>query len=871
MKNTGKLRTFHTIAVPHKDVLDGNLTMDVFAADLWEVHMGRAPADYRDSEAFFNRTYLTQGLRDLLSVVEKRIRGTGGDPVIQLQTPFGGGKTHALIALYHKSKEWQAKRVVIVGTALQPGETGEPGETIWGEIEKQLTGSVTKFGGMVSPGKEAFRQLLETNQPLLILIDELLQYVTKAAGKKVEGSTLASQTIAFMQELVEIPGTLEKTCLIVTLPSSIMEHYDENAERAFQQLQKVSGRVEKVYTPVQDEEITKVIKRRLFSSLNEAEIKNNVSTFLTYAENEGILPAGVEFTDYRDQFIDSYPFMPEVVDVLYKRWGSLTTFQRTRGVLRLLALVIHSLKSSYKPYISLADFDLDNSEIRRELVKHIGNEYDSVIASDITSPNSGSKIVDNELGKAYQGLKLGTRASTTIFLYSFSGAQDKGTYLTEIKRLATTLDNPSSAVAEAVDRQRKQLFFLQSQNDKYYFSNKPNLNRILLTKMENVKEQQIIELQHTLIEQQISGKKLKTILYPKESKDIAESEDLKLVIFNQSIKASSLQEKMKEFVENKGESPRVYRNTILFLTALENQRENFDQITRRRIAYEMIIKDAALNLSAEDRKNIAETVRKEDEALKGQVKMLYRLVYVPAKGDTFKAVDLGIPTYGEKKSLDESVYDQLRNEGEISEKISAAVLASKYLSDRKCAKTKQIYDSLLRTPGEERPNSREAVEYGIREGVRQGIFGLGTLINEEIRCLHFPGDTSPNVFFEENEIIIDNAKCKALKTELDTTQQPEKTASERVDQPLRNPEIALSDFSSTSIEIPEIQITINVPRGQVSQIMGLMNFLQQKYQSLNLQIKAADGAMSDEELTDHVKETLKQLGIDPEKSIVVRK
>ena len=459
---------------------------------------------------------------------------------------------------------------------------------------------------MVSPGKEAFRQLLETNQPLLILIDELLQYVTKAAGTKVEQSTLASQTIAFMQELVEIPGTLEKTCLIVTLPSSIIEHYDENAERAFLKLQKVSGRVEKVYTPVQDEEITKVIKRRLFSSINEGVVKNNVSEFLTYAENEGILPAGVEFTEYRDQFLDSFPFMPEVVDVLYKRWGSLTTFQRTRGVLRLLALVIHSLKSSYKPYISLADFDLDNSEIRRELVKHIGNEFDSVIASDITSPNSGSKMVDNELGKAYQGLKLSTRASTTIFLYSFSGAQDKGVYLTEIKRLATTMDNPSSAVAEAVDRQRKQLFFLQSQNEKYYFSNKPNLNRILLTKMENVKEQQIIELQHTLIEQQISGNKLKTILYPKDSKDIAESEDLKLVIFNQSMKNSNPQ-KMKEFIENKGETPRVYRNTIIFLTAMENQRENFDQLTRRRIAYDMIIKDTTLNLSAEDRKTIIDT------------------------------------------------------------------------------------------------------------------------------------------------------------------------------------------------------------------------------------------------------------------------
>jgi hypothetical protein len=562
------------------------------------------------------------------------------------------------------------------------------------------------------------------------------------------------------------------------------------------------------------------------------------------------------------------------VDVLYKRWGSPTTFQRTRGVLRLLALVIHSLKSSYKPYISLADFDLDNSEIRRELVKHIGNEYDSVIASDITSPNSGSKIVDNELGKAYQGLKLGTRASTTIFLYSFSGAQDKGTYLSEIKRLATTLDNPSSAVAEAVDRQRKQLFFLQSQNDKYYFSNKPNLNRILLTKMENVKEQQIIELQHTLIEQQISGNKLKTILYPKDSKDIAESEDLKLVIFNQSTKASSLQEKMKEFIENKGETPRVYRNTILFLTALENQRENFDQITRRRIAYEMIIKDATLNLSVEDRKNITETMGKEDTALKGQVKMLYRLVYVPAKGGTFKAVNLGIPTYGDKKSLDESVYEQLRIDGEISEKISSVVLASKYLCERNYAKTRQIYESLLRTPGEERPNSREAVAFGIREGVKQAVFGLGVIVNEEINCLHFPGDLAPEVTFEENEAIIAEKDCKILKTKLETDKQKEKTEideTKRVDWAPKDSVSTLSTYPPTASEIPEIQINIDVPRGQVSQIMGLMNFLQQKYQTLSLQIIATDGTMTDGELADHVKETLKQLGINPEKAVTTRK
>ena len=564
--------------------------------------------------------------------------------------------------------------------------------------------------------------------------------------------------------------------------------------------------------------------------------------------------------------------MPEVVDVLYKRWGSLTTFQRTRGVLRLLALVIHSLKSSYKPYISLADFDLENSEIRRELVKHVGNEFDSVIASDITSPNSGSKMVDNELGKAYQGLKLSTRASTTIFLYSFSGAQDRGVYLTEIKRLATTMDNPSSAVAEAVDRQRKQLFFLQSQNEKYYFSNKPNLNRILLTKMENVKEQQIIELQHTLIEQQISGNKLKTILYPKDSKDIAESEDLKLVIFNQSMKNSDLPGKMKDFTENKGETPRVYRNTLIFLTAMENQRENFDLLTRKRIAYDMIIKDTTLNLTVEDRKSIIDP-KKEDEALKGQVKILYRQVFVPAKGDTFKAVNLGIPAYGDKKSLDESVYDQLRIDGEISEKIASAVLANKYLTERKYAKTKQIYESLLRTPGEERPNSKEAIAFGIREGVKLALFGLGTLVGEEISCTYFPGDPAPTVAFEDSEIIIDQKECTAIKNSQACQQPPEKTVTVLPTWP-NLPSKGTTPTTNIPVqsasEIGGLQITLDIPRGQVSQMMGLMNFLQQKYQKLNIQITATDGTMSDNELSDHIKETLKQLGINPEKAVSTR-
>src|SRR2546426_9398762 len=133
------MKPFHTIAVPHKDILEGRLTMEVFAADLWETHLARAPEEYTNPDLFFKKTFLTKGLKNLLDVVEKRLKGKGGDPVIQIQTPFGGGKTHALIAMYHKARQWNAKRVIIAGTSMSPDET------IWGSIEKQLTGKIDKL------------------------------------------------------------------------------------------------------------------------------------------------------------------------------------------------------------------------------------------------------------------------------------------------------------------------------------------------------------------------------------------------------------------------------------------------------------------------------------------------------------------------------------------------------------------------------------------------------------------------------------------------------------------------------------------------------------------------------------------------------
>jgi hypothetical protein len=841
------MKPFHTIAIPHKDILEGRLAMDVFAADLYEVSQNRGPDEYKDADTFFKKTYLTEGLKNLLNIVEKRLNGKGGDPVIQIQTPFGGGKTHALIAIYHKAKDWKAKAVVISGTALSPEET------LWGVMEKQLTGKLEKLKGSVSPGKEGIRNLLEDRQPLLILMDEVLAYVTKAAGVKVGESTLAAQTIAFMQELTEAAGILEKVCLVITLPSSNIEHFNETAERLFLQLQKVAGRVEKIYTPVQEKEISKVIRRRLFSSIDEEEAKKVIEKFIDYAEREGILPAGMDPSDYRKRFMDSYPFLPEVIDVLYHRWGSFPSFQRTRGVLRILSLVIDALKNKPQPYISLADFDLSNHELREELLKHIGSEFNSVIAQDITDADAGAKKIDKSLGSAYQGLKIGTRTVTTIFLYSFSGGTEKGATLSEIKRSATTLQNPSSLVAESVEQLKGKLFYLQSSGDKYFFSNQPNLNRIILTKMENIKDDEIEALEHELLKRNIRGGKLRVFLWEENHANIIDSEELKLIILRKEDRRV-----MEEIIQKKGGSPRINRNTIFFLYPKESERQGFLNIIKKKIAYDAVEQDKSLSLTEEQRKEIKKEIKKIEEGLKDSIRRFYRIVAIPDRVG-FKIEDLGIPTFGEEKALDHEVYESLRADGEILEKIAPLVIKEKYLTSMDYLHTSQLYQSTLRTPGEVRFINKAVLEEAIKEGVLKGIFGLGELEGDRPVCKYFKEHAS--LSFLDNEILIKEDLCHKVAVAIEPAKlDMGSCVAETVD----TITMLVSPSHSTTVEghKENLLFRFKVPKGKVSNIMGVLNYLQTKFNTLEIELKATDGRISETEIEDKIKEAFRQLGIE---------
>jgi hypothetical protein len=863
------MKPFTAIAIPHKDILEGRFSLDVYAADLMKVYKGEAPDEYQNPNVFFSRTYITTGTKNLFDVVKNRIDGKGGDPIIQLQTPFGGGKTHSLIALYHKAKEeWKSNLVIIDGTAYDPKEV-----TLWEEIERQLTKEITLLKGQTTPGKEKLTKLLENYQPLLILMDEILQYIIKAAGIKVGSTTLAEQHLAFFQELTGAISIIPNAALVFTLPSSEIEHYSEKGEEFFKKLQKIFGRVEKILTPVQDEEISEVIRKRLFSSIDQKAASDVIEEFLTYAEKEKILPEGLDLSQYRKMFNSSYPFQPEVIDVLYKNWGSFPTFQRTRGVLRILALVTHSLKNSKIPFIRLGDFDLTNEELRKELIKHIGQEYDSIIAADITSPNSGAKRVDNKArGTSYYSFSFGTKVATAIFLYSFSGGPKKGATEKEIKLACSDINFPSSIIVETINNLRESLFYISDSG--LFFTNQPNLNRILLDKIESVKEKDIETEEKDLLNKVVSknNKYFTIYIWPNNSKDLPDDKKLKLVILKDKTKC-------KEFLEYYGDKPRIYRNTLIFLCQSETERINFEQFVKRKIAWNEIKEDKRLHLSDEQKERVKDEVKKAESSAKGNIRNLYRILLIPSKTD-FKEENLGMATYGIEKNIDEEVYEKLKSEGEILEKLSPIVLKD-YLKDKDYIQTKNIYESFYKTPGEKRIVDENVLKNSIKEGVKKGEFGLGYIENGQIICKYFEIDSSPELI--EDEIIIKKELCLQQKQISQQNSQYQKldAPSTKIEKPQENyyqedenhqekykdnKEIKINEKESEFIS--QIFLRLDASSlGKFYEIYNMIRSIKDKFQkfSLKIEILAKEGTISKSDYEDKIKETINQLKLKIEK------
>ena len=740
------------IATPHKDIREGFLDERVFAADLGDVLAGRAPAEYQDARLFFRRTYPTKGLKQLLENVFSRLSGGPGDAVIQLQTPFGGGKTHALLALYHSANNpelaaefwgFSGSPVSKINVAVFVGTKADPfGPTPWGEIAKQLDSYeiVSEHDRKrVAPGKDRLNAILDKASPCLILMDELLEYVVKVGRTEEALDTERGQLLAFLQELSEAVGSRKDAVLVVTLPSSALEQYDERAERTLSRLQHVLGRVEAIYTPVEGVEIYEIIRKRLFEDLGSPSKHQEIAQeFYELYERLGAdVPTDVRELSYREKIARAYPFHPELIDVLYERWGSFPRFQRTRGVLRLLAEVVKDLYEKQKPIplIQSAQVNLERPKIKQELLKHLGIDFEGIINYDIAQR---APRIDKAIGSEYARFRMAQGLARAIFLYSFSASPRNGINLPKLRVASLYPGLPPAMVTDTLKRLEDELWFLHQEAGLYLFKKEPNLNRIIVEREEAVSEEEILARLKSEI-QKICGQELKPVPWPEHPGEVPDVKTLQLVVLSPAYALGNGAEErvlsfVKELFESAGQGFRTYRNALFVLLPEARRVTKLLGEIRRVLTLEHLVEDKSLAgmLRKEDIGELKKRLKEAKSSISDSILLAYsKLVHLKPGGE-LKVFDLPMHIAGKSVSLTARVREYLMENERILREMSPRYLLQKTFAPDEDEKSfGEIYEVFLKTPGLALPLSEGVVREAVKNGVRTGH--LGVRIGEKVR------------------------------------------------------------------------------------------------------------------------------------------
>jgi predicted AAA+ superfamily ATPase len=375
------MRTVFETCQPREEVLRGELREQQFAASLTRVLRGDADAVYGDPPTFFKNTYATGGLRNLLSEALGRLTGqkSASAPVIRVEASFGGGKTHNLIALYHVCRSPLAARSFpafvpadllprkpldlvagVVGGDLDAANGIDHGDvrtfTLWGEIAYQLAGAEgyeilrPSDEQRVAPRTQVWEKLIG-GDPAAIMIDEVAQHLRSARAIKASsgGTNLAEQTVAFLMSLIKFAAESPRAVLVYTLadPGDAFGKETEEVRLELAEAGSVSARQEHVLTPTAENEISAIVGHRLFAHIDRSaakEVSRDFSDYFTRVIAQGVdLPARATRTEFRAEMALDYPFHPELLTTLNRKTSTIPNFQKTRGVLRLLAQVIRGL------------------------------------------------------------------------------------------------------------------------------------------------------------------------------------------------------------------------------------------------------------------------------------------------------------------------------------------------------------------------------------------------------------------------------------------------------------------------------------------------------------------------------------------------
>ena len=678
------LHTIFDTCSPREEILAGELSTELFAAKLRLVVEGTAPSVYQDANTFFSNTFPTDGLKTLIKEVFERLtKAAVGSPIIRLETSFGGGKTHDEIALWHICKEGRQieglerfaelsiipeRPIQVAAIACQDldavngvyhSDTGITTYTLWGEIAYQiggiegyqlLKGSDDK---KVSPGTQVLERLTK-GQPTLILLDEIAQHLRTTRGVVVGNSYLSGQVVAFLFALMDLAASCDNLVFVYSLASEADTFGEETRE--IREAIQAAARQESILSPSTDVEIYNIVKQRLFTSVSDKAAQDAAKEYLyTYQSSRINLPDGCKDAPYTKAISDSYPFHPELFNLLTKKNASIREFQKTRGALRLFAAVVRHLwqdKSVWIPMIHSHHIPVGiDAKVTDDLTSRLQRPLmRNVIQADIYNQDGREAYAQVHDGEWLAAGKppFSTWVGRTIFLHSLTQGISSGIRRAELNLSLLTPGLDISFVDRALERLSTVAWYLDNDpiTSLSRFKEEPSINKIITEEKEQVGISEAKDILRYRRDTIFANRFFTTVIAPESPSDVDDSPDyvaLCLIDFNEAkIKNSTDSPPLvvEQIFNNTGESGkfRTFRNRLLFLLANEQELERAIDKAREFKAIQNILKspNRLEDLSENQQKQLKQKQGETDLAVLVSLLMAYRHLFYPAQ-DAVKA------------------------------------------------------------------------------------------------------------------------------------------------------------------------------------------------------------------------------------------
>ncbi len=670
---------------PRADVLTGSVAEADFAADLAEVITGRGSAEYRDPARFFANTHPTRGLRNLLANVCRRLSGSGGEAaaIFRLDTSYGGGKTHALIALVHAVRARAAGTDLgeFVPPALLPagavrvaafdGENADPANgramgdgvlahTPWGEIAYALTGkegyarvSRSDREG-AAPGAETLRELFG-GAPTLILLDELSVYLRKV--QRLAGAR--DQLTAFLTSLFKAVEGAPHAALVYTLAigkdGRAADAYGE--ENRFigdrmAEAESVSARKATLLDPTAEDETVQVLRRRLFERVDGAQAAAVIAAYgERWALHGSALVADAARPETAQTFRASYPLHPEVLATLTGKTATLSNFQRVRGMLRLLARTIAQLwreRPADATAVHLHHVDPGHEPIRQEIVTRLGQAaYLPAIANDIAAGAGGGRALAQEIDAAHHGglPPYGAYVARTIFMHTLAFNEPlKGL---PAERLRYSVLGPATDLS-FVDEARRRFVA-----DSAYLDDRPgaplrflaeaNLSLIIRRQKQHVDAGDARAELHDRIKRVFEGRTFEMVPFPGGPFDVpdevGDGRPRLIVLAYDGVAIGDRVDEAPELVARiytrkgaEGSALRMLRNNLALVVADAARKAEMQQDAVRRLALQALLRPERLaELAEHQQATVREQEARSEQVLAVAIQQCYRHLFYPSR------------------------------------------------------------------------------------------------------------------------------------------------------------------------------------------------------------------------------------------------